>query len=961
MENNENIKKQKYGAYDSYIYNMFAKNDKFKSTYNFILDNYKYSVAETLIYMYTNQNKFTIKAFEIYLTVYENFIKNITQKTDLILKKINYRIQETGGAGHCFFYSIAYQVYFKEWSSQETNFASQNRVRTELAELITKFNQKIEPIKNEFISSLHVNANKEDEWTKLTGGLQILTDEQINNITPNPQFASVGSDNWGEDYHIPYISLLYGRSVLYLSSKITPDIGNACFLIEWGDSPGVIFDVDTFDLHFLRTHKFKRRLINFGNQRDVEDVGDKLKVGNALTLYGGGGHWQALVPSTEKSIPILKPIPNPIPNPILKPNPMQKAFTKQQLLSYINTSKPKASTKKNSNPLEFRIRDYEFNVINYDLFNDIKQYNPTSGHSMIEKAKLFDIEYYLKYMSIDDMKPYNNFELVLAVNEIMSAVLYNKIFKLYAPILHLVYRGDNFMVASKSETLEEHSYGAADFIKGMLVDVIMSNWDVSVKGNVFEINKDPGNNNTTLATDKRFLRLDVGGCMSMRAKGADKIKFIDNYIPDEIDFFSTQNKMKFTEINIRTSLKYIIQLYTDGQFTKLDETRNMILNKIINNKIYPLNPVQKGLIYKLVNGNIIQVKRRWLWCINQYGKISINHYQYDLPIQNNIIPNELPIKWDKGENYPLPHGFTSLNLNKINDKVLNVNKGENIIRIMSLNFNENDRKPVNTFIADKAIDIKCYQETQVNYTSAQDTANKSGHKLECNPKRTVNNGNKNGFALEGTDGKKYATNGKCVNELRLEFIISKVKLVIYNVHLDVASGPNGIEYRTDSLKLILEKYNAIKIEYPNAIILGDFNTYNRTEYTIIQRLKLITSKGDKYKYNDHTFMEMGFQSANEYTLLDTQVKKQNLPVGYNSYFSNEEYEKNIPINILKHAGFVEAFEITGLPSPINTSHFSGKVDFIFLSPDWNIQIAGLYTHYSTFSDHLPLFIDLKIP
>ena len=242
-------------------------------------------------------------------------------------------------------------------------------------------------------------------------------------------------------------------------------------------------------------------------------------------------------------------------------------------------------------------------------------------------------------------------------------------------------------------------------------------------------------------------------------------------------------------------------------------------------------------------------------------------------------------------------------------------------------------------------------------------------KLICNPRRTVKFGVNtinfdkdtiektftiltdlntidNGFELcDSKTKKKYARNGKCVNILELEFKTNKKKLLIYNVHLDVSGGVEGREWRIQSLKLILKNYEKVKKKYPNAIILGDFNTYNRSEYNINQLEKLYEVKG---QYRTDNFQEMGIENIE---MLKTR--------GENPFFSDTEYGKMIPIDILKYAGWNEAFEINGLPSPINTSHYSGKTDFIFLSPNWNLQIKGLYTHYSTLSDHLPLFIDIS--
>ncbi len=659
----------------------------------------------------------------------------------------------------------------------------------------------------------------------------------------------------------------------------------------------------------------------------------------------------------------------------------------------------------------FRIKDVTFEILSIDYFN--KKYKcddpkVEGGHSLkiaCRNKNTNAIEYFLKIMSVPYEYTYTYFDFVLALNEVMASLLYNKAFKLYGPILHLVYskdskkyKGTNYLVATKYEDINkysEHNHDFIDYKKGIIIDSIMANWDIAVTGNYYQIGKNNGNTNSS--NESRFLRLDVGGCLLLRALGADKLPFITGEEPNEINKNNDCGWVKSRELakvitpeNIKISLEYLCELYENNLFNNLDAVRYHMLD-IINNTILNddanLNKIYKKLANKLINFNITQIKRRALWYLNQYNpsttftgpslnKIHIDFNmakeigKYIYPVNTNIINNEVPCKWTPKREYPLPNEVSRDVLNDLNAKL--TTKANNTIRIMTYNIGA-IAKPDDLidFINKNNVDIECYQEKNVNYNNTQHTNKSSQHQLECNPNRigsygvnTINfnetklkqdvnilteltNTNNNGFALMDSSGHKYARSGKCVNILELEFKKSKQKLLIYNVHLDVTGDDNGRDWRIKSLELILSEYNKVKSNYPNAIILGDFNTYNRTEYNLSQLKKLHFVKG---KFTTDNFKEMGIVNIDNIT----NIK------GENPLFSDTEYKKNIPIDVLKYAGWVDAFEINGLPSPINTSHWSGKTDFIFLSPEWNLKINGLYTHYSTLSDHLPLFIDIDI-
>ena len=156
-------------------------------------------------------------------------------------------------------------------------------------------------------------------------------------------------------------------------------------------------------------------------------------------------------------------------------------------------------------------------------------------------------DYLLKYASLKNT--YKNFDFVLSLNEVMAGLIYNRIFKLYAPELLLVWKElqpDNvFMIASKfdnkiGEAIKGAIKGANmetnlhnDIEKGFYADCIMANWDIFINintpgANMFSTDK---NINNKSPLSNRILRLDVGGTMSIRAQGAEKISFINKIVP----------------------------------------------------------------------------------------------------------------------------------------------------------------------------------------------------------------------------------------------------------------------------------------------------------------------------------------------------------------------------------------------------------------------------------------------
>ena len=608
-------------------------------------------------------------------------------------------------------------------------------------------------------------------------------------------------------------------------------------------------------------------------------------------------------------------------------------------------------------------RNYDIQFYNLSRFLNIKIFkSPHHDDNRFREVKYNGNKYIIKQHRTNSKKDYenafltsntfftfDNIKLLLSINEIMASVIYNRVFKLYSPEIILVQDDNNtyngtkeYMVGSKMENNLKNFDNTKfdDIIKGFLVDCIMANWDIMEGGNSYYTDKNSNNNSKLL---NRITRLDVGGTMQFRAQGLPKIPFIQNTPPVEhITLIKYNNfyKDNIGKNELDISMNYIKSIYEKEKFTQLDKVRDDLLNKM--RQLFGSNYIIMADIYNLVNINIIQIKRRWLWYLIEYSKLYKD--TYNKSISNNIIRNEKVSHWDEK------------NIKYISTSEKIQIKSHNCIRIMTFNTGHIN-KPIKSLL-DKGVDIECYQETPVNNkdeigNGILETQNKDKYKLKCDPNRnpsygtnTINYDDKNinsygkiliqdGFELKNNKT-KFATNGKCVNVLGIE-LNNKKKLIIFNVHLDVKPDIDGLKWRINSLKLIIDKYkNYEKQGYNNAIILGDFNSYNHSEYIIDehdnknQLKQLETVKGTYW----------------EGTKLDLYGKK----------------TKNLksPCQILKDNGFVEAFEIMGLNSPVNTSHYSGKTDFIWLSPLWDIDIKGLYCGYDTYGDHLPLIIDIEI-
>lgn len=66
------------------------------------------------------------------------------------------------------------------------------------------------------------------------------------------------------------------------------------------------------------------------------------------------------------------------------------------------------------------------------------------------------------------------------------------------------------------------------------------------------------------------------------------------------------------------------------------------------------------------------------------------------------------------------------------------------------------------------------------------------------------------------------------------------------------------------------------------------------------------------------------------------------------------------VQLLQNNGFKDCFAYLGWQHPTYTNWTGKEIDFIFLSPRWNLPLAGCYVYYDATSDHLPIIMDIQL-
>lgn len=146
----------------------------------------------------------------------------------------------------------------------------------------------------------------------------------------------------------------------------------------------------------------------------------------------------------------------------------------------------------------------------------------------------------------------------------------------------------------------------------------------------------------------------------------------------------------------------------------------------------------------------------------------------------------------------------------------------------------------------------------------------------------------------------------------------KTICIIANIHLEV----KNVDYRLQNIDNALTKLNKYNIN--NKIILGDFNSYRKNDYTVEQLQRLKDIKGPHY--------------IPTFEVTD-KLESQGWIDSFTKFFTEINAEKK------------------DWQYPVNTNRYGGRVDFIYVNSEWNLPILGTYKLYSDASDHSPIIVD----
>ncbi|ARF09405.1 exodeoxyribonuclease III [Indivirus ILV1] len=158
----------------------------------------------------------------------------------------------------------------------------------------------------------------------------------------------------------------------------------------------------------------------------------------------------------------------------------------------------------------------------------------------------------------------------------------------------------------------------------------------------------------------------------------------------------------------------------------------------------------------------------------------------------------------------------------------------------------------------------------------------------------------------------YSGTTKCFIDIR----IYGIRIIC--THLDVHDNTGKVRMEQ------IRELNGYTNDGIPTIILGDFNLINVDDYN-----------------DDQTYLN------------DLQTAAKNRE----EYISTEEYK------LIKSLGWIDSFDVKG-DKPLYTVWNSSRVDYIFFKnfnrQQLNDLIMGSYVHFTSESDHIPVFVDLDL-
>eukprot|EP01125_Pyxidicula_operculata_P009114 TRINITY_DN3018_c0_g1_i3.p1 TRINITY_DN3018_c0_g1~~TRINITY_DN3018_c0_g1_i3.p1 ORF type:complete len:181 (-),score=17.31 TRINITY_DN3018_c0_g1_i3:19-561(-) len=163
------------------------------------------------------------------------------------------------------------------------------------------------------------------------------------------------------------------------------------------------------------------------------------------------------------------------------------------------------------------------------------------------------------------------------------------------------------------------------------------------------------------------------------------------------------------------------------------------------------------------------------------------------------------------------------------------------------------------------------------------------------------------------------------------FVHSKIKFFVkengdhvnYDIdliccHLDIWDETEATRFK--EIQQILRYYDKLATDSSNFLISGDFNSLRRKDY-------------EDERWNSIVIHDLN-RSVTPQTLVTDELEKKN---------------------------FVDSFQRKSLPVPQCTTWSNRRIDFMYTSPKWNLNIGGCYVYHSAASDHLPIVMDIALP
>lgn len=207
--------------------------------------------------------------------------------------------------------------------------------------------------------------------------------------------------------------------------------------------------------------------------------------------------------------------------------------------------------------------------------------------------------------------------------------------------------------------------------------------------------------------------------------------------------------------------------------------------------------------------------------------------------------------------------------------------------------------------------------------------------------------------------KQYATNPvlTSVNAEQRSFVGARIQLPnkkeisVYSTHLEVrpikAKSADGKgrnltpdAARKEQMQELLEYIKANDTN-PNVIIGADFNTFR---------------KQDLEAYNIGGITLWSILEKEWPTILKETAK--DVPQGMSQFVDKSPGNATSALDYIASEGYIDSFT-RGKFTPPQFSTWTGTlIDFLFLSPTWNLGLKGGYVFYNWASDHIPVIVDI---